>query len=170
MNNNELINSDTTKETRTQRPSLTPELGHKVGRFKDRLKTITDGDSLRGFGRKTGISEGALRHYLNGDSFPDLDRLAAIAEIANVNLEWLATGEGPMRGERIGVSEPCARYDAGVDVGMLAAALAAVELSRMDLPTERKVNLVAAIYALFAKEGRVLDAQAVRQVVDSLII
>lgn len=101
---------------------------------------------------------------------PALDNLLAMTKAANVNLLWLATGEGPMRGERIGVSAPCAGHDAGVDVGMLAAALAAVELSRMDLPTERKVKLVAAIYALFAKEGRVLDAQAVRQVVDSLII
>lgn len=166
MNNNQLSNSDTTKETRTRRPSLTPELGHKVGRFKDRLKLITDGESLRGFGRKAGISEGALRHYLNGDSFPDLDRLAAIAEEANVNLLWLATGEGLMRGESVVSSMPCS-----VDMKMdaLVRALALVESVKPDAPLEQKAKAVAMAYALIANEGRPLDADAIRQVVESLV-
>jgi hypothetical protein len=134
--------------------------------FKCRLKQVIGEESVRSFALRAEISPSVVRQYLAGKSLPALDNLLAMTKAANVNLLWLATGEGPMRGERVESSRGCA----AVDVGMLAAALAAVELSRMDLPTERKVKLVAAIYALFAKEGRVLDAQAVRQVVDSLII
>lgn len=167
---NDYLESDAMIENRTPRPIRDSKSDVRIGRFGERLKEAINGESVRAFGRRAEVSEGALRQYMKGNRYPDLDILFAIAQTANVNLEWLATGEGPMRGERVGVSAPCAGHDAGVDVGMLAAALAAVELSRMDLPTERKVKLVAAIYALFAKEGRVLDAQAVRQVVDSLII
>ena len=102
-----------------------------------------------------------IRDRINGSQKASFLGVSRLAQAAGKSLDWVATGE-----EMVESSRSCE----AVDVGMLAAALAAVELSKMDLPTERKVKLVAAIYALFAKEGRVLDAQAVRQVVDSLII
>lgn len=108
-----------------------------------------------------GVHVDTLYRWIGGDSKAAFLPIARLAQAAGKSLDWVATGE-----ERVESSRSCE----AVDVGMLAAALAAVELSKMDLPTERKVKLVAAIYALFAKEGRVLDAQAVRQVVDSLII
>lgn len=65
--------------------------------FKDRLQLVTDKTSVSDFGRKCGIGESTLRKYLKGAS-PRLDKIIAIAEAANVNIEWLATGVGPMRG------------------------------------------------------------------------
>jgi transcriptional regulator with XRE-family HTH domain len=140
MIDNNLDNSDAPERTRTLRPSLTPELGRQIGRFKERLKIITEKESLRGFGRKAGISEGALRHYLNGDSYPDLDRLAAIAEQANVSLLWLATGEGAMSPASPDASMHC------VDVELLRKAVEAVEMMGRNAPVERKALAIARVY------------------------
>lgn len=143
MITSKLDKSDVQKRTRTQRPSLTPELGRQVGRFKDRLKSIMDEESLRGFGRKAGISDGALRHYLNGESYPDLDRLAAIAEKSGVNLLWLATGEGPKHPEaRAG---PC-ESGGYVEVERLQEAVEAVEIIGKNAPAERKARAIALVY------------------------
>jgi len=53
--------------------------------------------SVRGFSKSSGISESVLRRYLSGDSDPGMKALIAIARVSNVNVLWLATGEGPMR-------------------------------------------------------------------------
>lgn len=59
-------------------------------------------DSVTSFGKRCGIGESTLRSYLRGAA-PRLDKLLAITESAGVNIEWLATGKGPMRpGERQG--------------------------------------------------------------------
>lgn len=52
------------------------------------------GDNISAFSRKSGLSESLLRKYSSG-SIPGLGKAAAIAKAANVNLLWLATGEGP---------------------------------------------------------------------------
>lgn len=63
--------------------------------FKDRLLEVLGGEKTYSFAKKSGITESLLRKYLTGDSLPGLDRLIIIAEKGKVNIEWLATGEGP---------------------------------------------------------------------------
>ncbi|HYG91170.1 MAG TPA: helix-turn-helix transcriptional regulator [Azospirillum sp.] len=46
---------------------------------------------------KSGISRRAIGEYLAGKAEPSRPRLVAIAAAAGVRVEWLATGEGPMR-------------------------------------------------------------------------
>lgn len=159
MINSEVANSDVKKKTRTRRPSLTPELGRQVGCFKERLKSVINEESLRGFGRKAGISDGALRHYLNGDSYPDLDRLAAIAEKSGVNLLWLATGEGPkyphVRGSPDRVSEESASYPLDVRLEWIKKAVKAVQMMGKNAPDEQKAEAVARVYErLMQTEGQ----------------
>nr|WP_281254637.1 helix-turn-helix transcriptional regulator [Pseudomonas segetis] len=50
------------------------------------------GAGARGFARASGLSEGAIRSYLSGETFPTLDRLAQIAQANNVDPMWLAFG------------------------------------------------------------------------------
>jgi phage repressor protein C with HTH and peptisase S24 domain len=64
--------------------------------FADRVKHLQGEQSARSFARSVEISEGALRAILAGGK-PTLDTLVALARGGGVNLEWLATGEGPMR-------------------------------------------------------------------------
>ncbi len=61
--------------------------------FKDRLKIAMKEESVLGFAKKSGLSEGAIRQYLKG-SEPGLDKVIAIAAAAGVSAAWLATGEG----------------------------------------------------------------------------
>ncbi|MBF0154541.1 MAG: helix-turn-helix transcriptional regulator [Magnetococcales bacterium] len=74
-----------------------PIRDERIGRFPNRMKQAIGSEKTRSFGRRSGLSETVIRKYLGGVTFPSLDRLDAIAKAANVNLLWLATGEGPMR-------------------------------------------------------------------------
>lgn len=92
--------------------------------LKDRVSLIFDEvRNLSEFARKCGIKEGTLRSHRTG-SKPNLAMAAAIARAANVRLEWLATGEGPMRQEEQGSNELpesefslVPRYDVNVSAG-----------------------------------------------------
>ncbi len=73
----------------------------KSDTFSERLRQLIGENSVSSFGKKCGIGESTLRQYLKG-GMPGLDKLVAIAETGNVNIEWLATGDGPMRlGEKV---------------------------------------------------------------------
>ena len=80
-------------ETRTQRPTSMQELG----RFAERARIVVGAGSVRAFARAAGIDEKSLRKYIAGETEPSLGAVIGIAHASGVNLEWLATGEGPMR-------------------------------------------------------------------------
>lgn len=73
----------------TQERSI-PAVG--IERFKDRLKAIIQGGSVRVFSRECGLSEATLRSYLSGDTYPTLDRLEMIARAGKVSPTELAFG------------------------------------------------------------------------------
>jgi phage repressor protein C with HTH and peptisase S24 domain len=74
--------------------------------FKERLKVAMAGESGYSFAKKCGIAESLIRKYLAGESLPGLDKLITIAAASDVSVEWLATGEGPMkRGDKRGHGE-----------------------------------------------------------------
>ncbi len=62
----------------------------------ERIKTIMDGRSERNFCQDINIPLGSLRSALTG-SKPSVDNLIILADGTGVSLDWLATGEGPMR-------------------------------------------------------------------------
>lgn len=64
--------------------------------FADRLKVAIKGESLHAFSKRCGVGDSTLRKYLTGAT-PGLENLVAIAEAADVTLDWLATGRGEMR-------------------------------------------------------------------------
>jgi transcriptional regulator with XRE-family HTH domain len=134
--------------------------------FKCRLKQVIGEESVRSFALRAEISPSVVRQYLAGKSLPALDNLLAMTKAANVNLAWLATGEGLMRGERVESSRGCE----AVDAEALTKALTLVEQVGPGLPLVRKVKVTAALYALFVKNERGLDADSLRQFVESLII
>ena len=89
-----------------------PSPGSELGTFPKRLEFIVGEQSVRAFARRCGMSDTVLRQYLAGKSEPTRLALISIAEAGNVRVEWLATGEGPMkRGEAEG---------SGLDLEMFA--------------------------------------------------
>lgn len=81
--------SDKTDALDTQHPI--PE--EAIGCFRARLKDAMGTRAARVFARDSGLSEGAIRSYLSGETYPTLDRLAQIAQAAGVSAMWLAFGE-----------------------------------------------------------------------------
>lgn len=69
-----------------------------IGCFKQRLKEAMKGQAPRGFARMAQLSEGAIRSYLSGETYPTLDRLEQIARAAGVSAVWLAFGLGLVSG------------------------------------------------------------------------
>ncbi|RWE55165.1 MAG: helix-turn-helix domain-containing protein [Mesorhizobium sp.] len=67
--------------------------------FAERLKIAFGKESPHAFAQRSGIGDSTIRRYLLG-SMPGLDNLLVIAKAANVTLDWLATGEGPMRASK----------------------------------------------------------------------
>ncbi len=64
--------------------------------FARRIESIIeDAGGPVEFARKTGFSRAVVDKYKNGISDPSRSRLVAMARVANVSLEWLATGYGP---------------------------------------------------------------------------
>ena len=63
--------------------------------FKSRLLEAINGESISSFSRRCGAGESLLRGYLKQGNKPGVDHLIAIADAANVNIEWLAAGRGP---------------------------------------------------------------------------
>lgn len=71
----------------------------RIGRMPDRIREAMGSRSARAFSQQADITEGTLRNILNGGT-PRLDSILRIADAADVNIGWLATGEGPkMKGE-----------------------------------------------------------------------
>jgi transcriptional regulator with XRE-family HTH domain len=66
-------------------------------KFKDRLILAINGESVNSFAKKCGVRESLLRKYLTGATVPGMDKVISIANTANVMIEWLSTGKGPMR-------------------------------------------------------------------------
>ncbi len=63
--------------------------------FAQRLRHIIGNDSLLSFSKKCQLSESAIRKYIRGESEPTLQNLLTIADIGNVSVAWLATGNDP---------------------------------------------------------------------------
>lgn len=61
--------------------------------FAERLKQVMRDESVLGFAKKSGLSEGAIRQYLKGGE-PGIEKVIAIANATGVSVGWLATGDG----------------------------------------------------------------------------
>lgn len=129
--------------------------------YKDRLALALGKESARSFALRAGISPTGIRQHLKGNSLPTLDTLLATAKAANVNVLWLATGNGQMRGESTG-------FYGHVDRNLLREAVALVDELGADRPIDRKAATVAAVYERYAA-GEPIGSETVRRLVETLI-
>lgn len=62
----------------------------------ERVRESIGDESIASFSRRCGIGDSTLRKYIDG-ALPNSLNLVAMADTANVNIEWLAAGRGPKR-------------------------------------------------------------------------
>ncbi|AAN55680.1 helix-turn-helix transcriptional regulator [Shewanella oneidensis MR-1] len=84
-----------------------------IMRFPDRLKESIGDISIRSFAKKCGLSEGVMRNYLAGKTYPSLDKLALMAEVSNKPLDWLVAGTEHNFNE---LNEPGSKYVIGINL------------------------------------------------------
>ena len=89
---------------------------HNHDTIAHRIKMLVGDGSVSAFASKCGLLEGSIRQYLAG-SVPGTDKLVAMARGSGVRIEWLATGEGPMRS---GEAAPAPARSSGIDRDLLA--------------------------------------------------
>lgn len=69
--------------------------------FSNRLKEILADNGYPGWGRqrfiarKFGVSHPSAKKWLDGDNYPEMDKLIEFSRWGNTTIDWLVTGEGP---------------------------------------------------------------------------
>lgn len=129
----------------------------------DRLRSAIGEEAVAAFGRRCGIGEATLRKYFKG-TLPNIDNLVAIADAANVSIEWLATGRGSkQRGASsipaIPPAAPLAPSEISLeDIERLATAMEAVEEGLGEryhqLTPHKRAQIVATAYDLLLDEDQ----------------
>lgn len=75
--------------------------------FSERLAQLCDEKGLPERGRQSmlardfGVSQGAVRKWLTGGAFPEMEMALRLADHFDVNVNWLLQGTGPKRGDRV---------------------------------------------------------------------
>ncbi len=128
--------------------------------LSERVKELIGNEPLIAFAQKCGVKESTLRNIIKSAASPRTDNLVAIADAANVSIEWLATGRGPkQRGaqqQQQQATPPAASSTQFTDVERLSRAIAAVQegLASINrtLPPKKHAELIEAAYELITQE------------------
>lgn len=145
---------------RRSRPIRASDSPEESDALAARLRECIGDEPVASFARRCGIPEANLRSYLAGTNKPVYDKLARIADVAGVTLDWLATGRGPKRRELqpIGnVEEPSVKY-----AGRWEKIIALVE------GIEDEAARAAAIEELFSRAKSAAEMAELRQAVKDL--
>lgn len=116
----------------------TVEAGLKLGL---RIKEVIGEESISSFGRRCDVGESTLRKYIAGAS-PNTQSLIAIADAANVNIEWLAAGRGPKLRGQAPVSVPAPQ--APLTTAQAVAKTTFDDMDRLELAIETVQEALAA--------------------------
>lgn len=158
--------------------SLGEDQNHSIQKVElnpsKRIHEVIGEESVASFSRRCGIGDSTIRKYLNG-ALPNSSNIVAIADTANVNIEWLASGRGPkLRGESQSTNDSrkpptmvaYSRMVEGIpaappiqpsvfhidDMKRLTLAIEAVEEGLASIydsiPTDKRAKLIAAAYDL----------------------
>lgn len=65
--------------------------------FSERLRIALEDRSAYSLSKSLNVSTSTAEKWLKGTSEPGLSNLCALAKSLGVSIQWLATGEGPMR-------------------------------------------------------------------------
>ena len=114
------------------------------------------------------VSTDQLARYIKGESQPAFATMGRMAAAAGVRLDWIWSGQGPMREEGAQASA-----SAGLDLAELAGAIETVEeglaAAGKAATAAKKAELVAAVYDLFTASGTPVDKGVVLRLVKTAV-
>lgn len=157
---------------------------------------ILPGESLKAFAKRVGASESGIKKWLSGAAQPGMKSLRKIADAGDVRLDWLATGEEPMkRGASVTISEraggtasggktsegglPMPEPHAGFDpravelldrsvlVAMLTRYFELLDSKRLNWTPEQRAKRFLLIYERCMRSGNV-DESLISEAIDML--
>lgn len=147
---------------KTEQPKRVPALPENFrAKLGTRIASIADTTGgKRALAAAIGVHETQLYRYIRGENEPTAALMVLIARAAGVNLEWLATGDGPMRVGEGAVVAP-------LDRELLCLVIEEIERLLNDvngeLEPEKKAELIALIYEeVREQEGKVDRARVLR--------
>lgn len=122
--------------------------------------------SVSALARKAGISQSGIRRYFSGGE-PTRPHLAALAEAAQVRLEWLATGDGEPDRETSLAPEP-AQVPPDLDSleEVTTKVLDLLERHRPDISTRAKARIVRLVYEFYLRQGEPMDEASLNNVIE----
>lgn len=117
------------------------------------------------FGVAIGAARNTIYRWEKGLAYPPADVLFIVHEKYGINIHWLVTGEGSMKGEEI----PRDRQDApALDTEVLQRVIVSIEqgIAKKDVvvEAERKAKIITFIYELAVKTGQTADEEMVAKV------
>lgn len=122
--------------------------------------------SVSALARKAGISQSGIRRYFSGGE-PTRPHLAALANAAQVSLEWLATGCG---GPDKHTSEVALSARTGPDLDSMeevtAKVLDLLEKRRPDISGRAKARIVRLVYEFYLRQGEPMDEASLDNVIE----
>ena len=104
------------------RPDFRTELGHRINEVARLFPTKKQMAAV------AGVTTEQVRSYTNGNSKPPFEALVRLAIFKNLNLNWLATGEGEMMAAPPGVP--------GLDEELLQTVVEEIEAFLRQRPEE----------------------------------
>ena len=144
---------------------LEPSFATRVNQVLDRYHNLSD------IARKVGVNESTIRKWRKGTSEPRRDHLVAFALATGVNVQWLATGVGPERGEALQEAS-LVKADPFTNAALLTEVIVCIEQvlqqTEKTLSPDKKAALIAWVYRVGQHEPREtlpeIAAQCVRLV------
>ena len=142
--------------------------------FSERLLPLIDAyENASEVAREVGVTEGTIRKWKNGASLPKIRDAVFLAKALNVNLLWLATGEGPKhpqtRGSPDSVQEKSADYVCEPQKGWIRKAVEAVKRMRPDAPADRKAVAVEQVYERLVQTDGAADMIEVMRIIQAAL-
>lgn len=117
----------------------------------DRLRDAIGDESVTAFGRRCGIGEATLRKYFKG-TLPNIENLIAIADAANVSIEWLAAGRGPKQRGAAPAPAPAVQLDTRILTRAVTAVQEGLAGIKRPLPPDKHAALIMAAYELILED------------------
>ncbi|MBN9530555.1 MAG: helix-turn-helix transcriptional regulator [Alphaproteobacteria bacterium] len=82
--------------------------------FPARLRAVMGKDGPYIWAKRLNVSANAIQKWLSGQTEPGMKNLVTLAEIGRVQIDWLATGRGPIRA-KVGDAEDPAVSEAAIE-------------------------------------------------------